>query len=680
MERDSLDLSELTTGKKKDIEDVFARSRSTGKKPPPPMLKKKPVSLGKIASENSPNNKRRSHQDDIDIKDYSRGRDESSHHPLDPTMSLPAPSTALARPSGGECPKHSHEKLKYYCPLHDELVCADCLALEPRHQGHRHTRADALAEEYRSSLQSQLQPLQEMLHNAKAALQTMESRRKEITENRDSVKEGIKTAIAKLYTLLESREQELLLETEKLTHQKLKHHDAHLSYLDGLTSELSHVVTSVTQSTTDNSSNILYHHKQLSEWVLEVTRKFQSLPKEVFLPLQGANMSFLVNPASLETYHKIGVVSERQADPLRCHIDESAMMSITINQPAVLLLLTNDSDGKPYTNHIKGIKAELVTFDTNKSTDLTIEQDLAVKHQYKLTFTPTEAGEHVLTVKIGSTPVMNCPLSIMVGTVVSGTMVGDIKGVLQPYGLALTPNKEVVVVENGKDCVTIFRHDGKQLRSITGKGNKKLNRPRGVAVLPSNELLMTDDEGLKLVSMEGKHMTPIGRLGSGRLEFSTPCGLAVNSDGKVYICDTFNGRLQILNPDLSFCQYFDTDSQVCKLGAPYDITFSNSGRFYIADYSEHSIKIFSPVGEYVGQITEKANGNILKNPVSVHINSSDHLLVGEEKVPGISVFDFNGKFLSSIAVRVAGIYGITSDNLGQIYISDRANRRVQILK
>ena len=672
----SVDLSDFTSGKKVDTDDVFARSRSAGKKPPPPMLKQKPA---RHTFSNLPNNKKFSNRDDSEIKDYSREKDDK-HHPLDPTMSLPASTSALSRSSSGECPKHSHEKLKYYCPLHDELVCADCLALEPRHQGHRHTRADALAEEYRSSLQSQLQPLQEMLQNSRDALQTMESRRKEITENGDSVRETIKTAIARLHTSLETREQELFIEADKLTQQKLKHHDAHQSYLDGLTSELAHVVTSVTQSTTDNSSNILYHHKRLSDWVLEVTRKFQSLPKEVFLPLQGANMSFTINAALMDTCRKVGTVNERQADPLRCYIDESAMNSITVNQPAVLQLITNSSDGKPYTNHINGIKVELIALDTNKPTSVTIEQDVAMGHQYNLTFTPTEVGEHLVTVKIGSTAVNNCPLSVMVGSVVSGTLVGDIKGVLQPYGLTLMENREVVVVENGKDCVTIFRQDGKQLRSITGKGKQKLNRPRGVAILPSNELLITDDDGLKSVTLEGKHMTLVGKLGSGQLEFSTPGGIALDSDGKIYVCDTFNGRLQVLNSDLSFCQYFGTDLQMGKLGAPYDITFSKSGRFYIADYSEHSIKIFSPTGKFIGQITEKANGDILKNPVSVHINSNDHLLVGEEKIPGISVFDYNGKYLSSIAVKVAGAYGITSDTQGQTYISDRTNRRVQILK
>ena len=93
---------------------------------------------------------------------------------------------------GGDCPKHPQERLKYYCQLHDELVCADCLAMEQRHQGHVHTRADDLADDYRRSLHSQLQPLQDLNDKAQTALKTMSSRRKEISANGDSVKQGIK--------------------------------------------------------------------------------------------------------------------------------------------------------------------------------------------------------------------------------------------------------------------------------------------------------------------------------------------------------------------------------------------------------------------------------------------------------------------------------------------------------
>ena len=582
---------------------------------------------------------------------------------------------------GGDCPKHPQERLKYYCQLHDELVCADCLAMEQRHQGHVHTRADDLADDYRRSLHSQLQPLQDLHDSVQTALKTMSSRRKEISANGDSVKEGVKTTVTKLHAFIDAREQDLLEEVEKITQQKLKHHDAHQTYLEGLSSELSRIVDAVSQTLSDNSGDILHHHKQLSEWVLEGTRKFQSLPKEVFLPLQGANINFLPDPAAIEACQTIGSVSERQADPLRCYIDETNLSGIVSKQEAVLHLLIHDTDGKPYTSHVRGIKVDFSSTTTNIPVDVTIEQDSSKKHQYNVTFTPCEAGQHVMRIKIGSTPVQNSPLVFNVGAVVHGTLVGDIKGVLQPYGIVVNDHNEVIIVENGKDCVSVFRTDGKNIRTISGKGKQKFNRPRGVTIMDSNYLLVTDDDGLKQCTQEGKHFIPIGKQGAGPLEFSFPCGVAVNRDGKIYVCDTFNCRIQILNPDLSFHQYLGNDhNPPGRLNQPYDIAFNSSGRIFIADYGDDSIKMFSPTGEFIGQITTKANEEPIKNPVSVHVNANNHVFVGEEKTSGLSIYDSSGRYLTMIQAKLTGAYGLATDSQGCVYVSDRSNRRIQIFK
>ena len=598
---------------------------------------------------------------------------------LEPVSLSNMPS--LSAGAGGECPKHPQERLKYYCQQHDELVCPDCLALDPKHQGHTHSKADDLAESYRSSLLSQIQPLYEMSQNAQSALKIMSSRRKEILSNRDTVKEAIKLAVSNCHSQLETREIELLDITEKITQQKLKHHDAHESYLETLATELSHVVDRVNQEASDNSNSVLYHHKPLSEWVLDATRKFQSLPKEVFVPLQAANMNFIPNPNALESCYDIGIVTERQADPLRCYIDEATTKGITLNQECTLHLMVHDSDSRPYFSHIKGIKVDVTSTTTGIPVDVFIEQDSNKKCKYDITFTPSEAGQYVVKVKIGSTPVQNSPLVINVGAIVHGTLIGDIKGVLQPYGITVNDNDEVIVVENGKDCVSIFRSDGKPVRTIQSKAKNKFNRPRGVTITESNHLLITDDDGLKQCTQEGKHLTAIGKPGDGQLEFSFPCGLAVSNHGKIYVCDTFNSRVQILNPDLSFHRYFGNESNPpAKLNQPYDIAFNSSGNFYIADYSDHSIKMFSSQGDFLDLITTKGNQEPLKNPVSVHVNSNDHVFVGEEKAPGLSVYDPAGKYLTAIPVKSSSAYGISTDSQNCVYISDRTNRRIQIYK
>lgn len=638
---------------------------------PPPAMRRASIDSSNMAPSSPPSDSSFLQR----VKQSDSGFLENAIPPLSNMPSLTS--------SGGECPKHSQERLKYYCQLHDELVCADCLAMDSKHQGHTHTRADDLADSLRSSLQSQLQPLQEMNNDAQSALETMSARRKEITTNGEAIKEAIKMTFTHLHSQLESREKELLGEAEKTIQVKLQQHDAHQSFLETLSSELKQVVESVTQAASDNSNDIiLCHHKQLSEWVLEGTRKFQSLPKEVFLPLQAPNISFVVDPTVSDGCSTVGTVTERHADPSRCFIDEGTTRNVTVNQETQLHLLVHDKDSKPYSNHVKGIKVEVTSTTPGASPiDVTIEQDTMKKHQYNISLLPTEAGQYVVKVKIGTTPIKNSPLVINVGAVVHGSLIGDIKGVLQPYGITINDNNEIVVVENGKDCVSIFRSDGKNLRTLSGKGKMKFNRPRGVTITQSNLLLVSDDDGLKQCTQEGKHMIAIGKIGAGPLEFSYPCGLAVSNDGKIYVCDTFNCRIQILNADLSFHQFMGNDlAPPGKLNQPYGVAFNSSGKIFVADYGDHSVKMFTPYGEFLGQITTKNDQDPLKNPVTVHINSNDHVFVGEEKSQGLSVYDSNGKYLTMIPVKASGAYGITTDSQNCVYISDRTNRRIQIFK
>lgn len=586
---------------------------------------------------------------------------------------------SLVLTASSECPRHPHERLKYYCQFHDEMVCADCLAMEVKHQGHKHIRAEEMIKDYRTNLKAQLLPLEEHYERANNSLVSMDQRMKELLANGTEMKESIKTCISKLITLLESREVGMLEEVDNIVSHKMKQHSAHQAFLENIIDEMARVLQSTSAIANDNSGKILYCYKELSVSLLESTRKFQSLPNEVFLPLQGPNISFIPDHSLEEQCMLVGTISQRQADASQSFIDEVSAKALTVNKQAVAQLIINDSDGKPYTNHVPGLNVEIISTSNNATVNFTFEQDKSNKSLYNVAFIPREGCEHIIKARIGTNPLSNSPIIAVVSTIVSGEVVGEIKGVLQPYGLAVTDNNDILVVENGKDCVSIHNTDGKTLknRSITGKGNKKLMRPRGVIVRPNNHLLITDEEGLKQCTMEGKHLSIVGKQGNGSLEFNTPSGMTITKDGLILVCDTFNSRIQILDQDLNFCGYMGEDGQ---LNAPYDIAVNSLNMFYVADYSANAIKIFSSQGESVGKIEMKDNNERLKNPVTIHVNKKDHVFVGEDKGSGVLVFDANGKYLMTIPIKLTGCHGISSDKDGLIYICDRANRRIIIYK
>ena len=48
-----------------------------------------------------------------------------------------------------------------------------------------------------------------------------------------------------------------------------------------------------------------------------------------------------------------------------------------------------------------------------------------------------------------------------------------------------------------------------------------------------------------MFTSEGKFVTSFGRKGEGPGEFISPCGLEVDNNGVVYVCDSYNNRVQV---------------------------------------------------------------------------------------------------------------------------------------
>ena len=52
---------------------------------------------------------------------------------------------------------------------------------------------------------------------------------------------------------------------------------------------------------------------------------------------------------------------------------------------------------------------------------------------------------------------------------------------------------------------------------------------------------------------EASYSKPLGTKGKKHLQFDSPDGIAFNtSNNKVYVADTYNHRIQVLNSDLTF--------------------------------------------------------------------------------------------------------------------------------
>lgn len=85
---------------------------------------------------------------------------------------------------------------------------------------------------------------------------------------------------------------------------------------------------------------------------------------------------------------------------------------------------------------------------------------------------------------------------------------------------------------------------------------------------------------------DGKLLQEIGKQGSGNTEFSRPTGLAIDKTGQLVVAD--DSGVQVFTLDGMFVTKFG----IFVLSNPYGVSVSNSGRIVVSDEDEDQIQIF----------------------------------------------------------------------------------------
>ena len=271
-----------------------------------------------------------------------------------------------------------------------------------------------------------------------------------------------------------------------------------------------------------------------------------------------------------------------------------------------------------------------------------------------------------------------------------GVHVMTISGIRRPRHIAFATTGEMVVCEQNGNCVTVFDSSYRILRSFGNTGSKesRLNWPLGVAISSDNTVFVAACHCVKKFTLEGQFIASVGSQGSGQLQFSTPFAITYNdTNNRVYVCDTCNHRITILNHDLTFHSSFGSKgSDAGQFSCPEGISVDTTGRILVADHDNNRIQVFDASGRYLSSITHTTPGQRLQRPVSVAVGPDDCVYVVEKGCPRVSVFDENGEYIKSFGKRgnrdgeFDDPYAITVSDDGCVYVSDTGNNRVQVFK
>jgi 4-amino-4-deoxy-L-arabinose transferase-like glycosyltransferase/DNA-binding beta-propeller fold protein YncE len=175
-----------------------------------------------------------------------------------------------------------------------------------------------------------------------------------------------------------------------------------------------------------------------------------------------------------------------------------------------------------------------------------------------------------------------------------------------------------------------------------------LDQPRGIALDGNGRGYVCDfgHDRMQEFDADLKPVSAWGRKGDGPGEFRQPGDVSVGADGRVYVADTWNSRVQVFDAAGKFLAEWRND-----FFGPRGIATGPRGQVFVADTGNHRIVRFSAEGvkesEWGGRGAEPGK---LFEPVGIAVNSQGRVFVCDNGNGRMQVFESDGRFVRSFEV------------------------------
>ena len=249
-----------------------------------------------------------------------------------------------------------------------------------------------------------------------------------------------------------------------------------------------------------------------------------------------------------------------------------------------------------------------------------------------------------------------------------------------PHGVAVDENTNIIYVTEWLPRVSIFSETGEFINTFT---HEDMREPYGIAI--HRDSLYVTDKGAHAVfhfkiETDMRLVAKIGSEGSGVGQFNIPLGLTVSTNGDVFVADSNNHRIQILDDTLHFKSLITHQTMKC----PRDIKLTPDEVFVLCCGSP-CIRVFSHAGEEIRSLITQGIGMQVGLACFFCLDRKQNLLISDCLNHLIRIFSKEGTHLHSIGTTGHEVgmfkfpFGIVlTKNLKLVIVSHNDNCSLQI--
>lgn len=221
--------------------------------------------------------------------------------------------------------------------------------------------------------------------------------------------------------------------------------------------------------------------------------------------------------------------------------------------------------------------------------------------------------------------------------------------ITKPLGIDVDDAGNLYVADATAKVIIIFDRDGKFLRKIGSA--KFFDRLSSVTADPGGERIYVTDIGgvtsehhrVRVFDAKtGAHLFDIGKRGSAPGEFNLPRDAAIGKDGRIYVVDGGNFRVQMFDRNGKFLKSFgQVGKQLGNFARPKEIATDKDGNLYVADSAFGNFQIFGPEGEllmFIGQRSEQDGPAKYMLPSGIAVDEDGRIYFVDQWFKKVDVF------------------------------------------